>query len=234
MVGALLGWVAGRRPPPVGWVRFGSLRRLTPISGNFGYDRGEPIDRYYIEAFLDRHAADIRGRVLEIGDDVYTRCYGGEKVTRRDVLHISADNPHATIVADLAGGDGIPSDSFDCIILTQTLHFIYDMPAAVRTIHRILRLGGVCLATVPGISQIDRGEWKDIWYWALTGTAVRRLFTGPFVQEDVTVQSHGNVLASCAFLQGIASDELTRTELDYHDPSFPLVVTVRAVKTDKL
>src|ERR687895_460818 len=66
--------------PPVGSLRLGSLRRVTPISRNYGFDRGTPIDRHYIERFLTRHAGDVRGRVLEVGDDEYTRRFGGERV----------------------------------------------------------------------------------------------------------------------------------------------------------
>lgn len=229
----LVGWALGRRPPPVGAVRFGSLRRVTPVSRHFGYDRGDPIDRYYIEAFLERHASDIRGRVVEIGDDSYTRRFGGDRVTQSDVLHVSADNPRATIVADLADGDIIPSNTFDCVILTQTLHLIYDMRSALRTTHRILRPGGACLATVPGISQVDCGEWRDTWFWSLTGSAAQRLFRDAFPDGTVSVETHGNVLASCAFLEGLASRELTTAELDYNDPSFPIVVAVRAVRAER-
>ena len=113
----LKGYTAG---PRVGRVRFGSLRRLTPISRTFGFDRGLPIDRHYIERFLSAHAGDIRGDVLEIGDNAYTRRFGGERVTKSDVLHVSEGNPDATIVGDLTCADFIPSDSFDCVILTQT------------------------------------------------------------------------------------------------------------------
>ncbi len=102
-------WLRRRRlrdaPVPPGDVRFGDLRRLTPMSGAFGFDRGQPVDRYYIEAFLNRHASDIRGRVLEVGDATYTRGFGGQLVSRSDVLHVNDSNPHATIVADLAKGD---------------------------------------------------------------------------------------------------------------------------------
>lgn len=227
---SLVGWLTGRRRPPVGWGRYGALRRLHPVSTVFGYDRGQPVDRYYIEQFLARQAGDIRGRVVEVGDDSYTRRFGGDRVTRRDVLHVSADNPQATIVADLAHADHVPSDAFDCVIVTQTLHLIYDLDAAVQTLHRILRPGGVCLATVPGISQVDKGEWQDTWYWSLTPAAARRLFDDAFPGGSVVVEGHGNVLTSCAFLQGLASAELSAAELDYHDPSFPLVATVCAVK----
>src|SRR5919112_603630 len=100
----------GRRGrPPVGKVDFGSLRRLNPISSLFGYDRGRPVDRYYIENFLAHHADDIKGRVLEIGDASYTREFGGKQVTVSDILHVDHSNPQATIVADMSSADHIPS-----------------------------------------------------------------------------------------------------------------------------
>src|SRR5438876_1720600 len=98
-------WRGQPYSPPVGRVQFGELRRKTPISRHFGFDRGLPIDRYYIEGFLARNAADIRGRVLEIGDNAYTRKYGGHSVTMSDVLHVAKGNPIATFVDDLATAD---------------------------------------------------------------------------------------------------------------------------------
>ena len=153
---------------PTRAVRFGDLRRLTPFSREFGFDRGTPVDRFYIEWFLSCSEADICGRVLEIGDNSYTKRFGGNRVTHSDVLHVQEGNPQATFVGDLTSAEHIPSDVFDCIILTQTLHLIYDMKAAMRTLYRILKPGGVLLATVPGISQLERGPWKDAWYWSLT------------------------------------------------------------------
>jgi hypothetical protein len=96
------------------------VNRLAPVSREFGYDRGLPIDRYYIERFLARYAEDIRGRVLEIGDNSYTQKYGGSHVTASDVLHVTEGNSQATLVADLTHAEHIPSDTFDCIIFTQT------------------------------------------------------------------------------------------------------------------
>ena len=222
---------------PVGWVRFGSLRRLGPISRNFGFDRGLPIDRYYVEHFLARHASppgyaagDIRGRVLEVGDDRYARRFGGpdEKV---DVFDVSAENPQATVVGDLTSAERAPSDSFDCIICTQTLHEIYDVRAAIRTLHRMLRPGGVLLTTFPGISQSCRPE-KDLWgdYWRFTTMSTRRLFEEVFPAASVQVEAYGNVLAAVAFLHGIAAEELSPDELDPRDPDYEVLIAVRAVK----
>src|SRR6185503_9917132 len=60
-----------------------------PLSHDWGFERGTPIDRYYIERFLDRRRGDVRGRVLEIKDDAYTRRYGSG-VERADVLDVDA------------------------------------------------------------------------------------------------------------------------------------------------
>jgi glycosyltransferase involved in cell wall biosynthesis len=233
----LRSWISSRVPgleasPARRSVRFGSLRRLEPVSRKFGWDRGGlPVDRYYIERFLQRCAGDIAGRVLEARDDAYTRRFGGARVTRADVLHPTTDNPNATIVADLTCGDQIPGDAFDCIVLTQVLPFILDLPAAVRTLHRALRPGGVVLATVPGISQIvryDMERWGD--YWRFTSLSARRLFEAGFPGGDVRVEAHGNVLAATAFLQGLTTRDLRPDELDHRDPDYEVLVTIRAVK----
>ena len=216
--------------PPVGKIQFGSLRRLTPISREFGYDRGLPIDRYYVENFLARQADDIQGRALEIGDNSYTRKFGGDRVTHSDVLHVKEGNPDATIVGDLTNADNIPSNTFDCLVLTQTLHLIYDMRVALKTIHRILKPGGVALVTSPGISQIEINEWKDYWCWSLTAISAQKLFAEAFPTANFQIEVYGNVLAATSFLQGLASEELQPEELDYYDPSYPVLITVRAVK----
>ena len=216
--------------PPVGQVEFGSLRRLTPISPVYGFDRGRPIDRHYIESFLAEHAADVQGRVLEVEDDVYTRRFGGRRVTRSDVLHLRAGHPGATIIADLTEAGNIPSDAFDCVILTQTLQYIYDLRAALATLRRILRPGGVLLATFPGLSRTSDPQWSDTWHWNLTSRSARRLFGEFFPAAATRVGGHGNVLAATAFLYGLAVAELRPGELDYYDPGFEICITVRAVR----
>jgi SAM-dependent methyltransferase len=203
---------------------------MAPISRDFGLERGLPVDRYYVERFLAENASAIAGRVMEIGDSEYTRRFGGERVTRTDVLNIDASSPETTIVGDLADADHIPSDSFDCLVITQTFHLIFDLSAAVNTVHRILRPGGTLLTTSPGISPLSTDRWADTWYWALTPLSAARLFGDVFGSENVHVSAHGNVLTCVAFLTGMATHELRRRELDLDDPQFPMLVTVRATK----
>ncbi len=217
-------------PVPFGKIDFGSFRRVTPISPDFGCDRGRPIDRYYIENFLERHSSDVRGRVLEIGEDVYTKRFGGDRVNHIDILHVVEGTPQATIIADIASADHVPSNTFDCIILTQTLQLIYDVRAGIQTLFRILKPGGVVLATFPGITQTCDYEWGETWYWNFTAVSGRRLFEETFGSPHVTVEAFGNVLAATAFLQGLAVEEVSTAELDYHDPGYNVTIAVRAVK----
>jgi glycosyltransferase involved in cell wall biosynthesis len=215
-------------------VDFGDLRRTFPISKDFGYDRGKPVDRRYIEAFLDANRTDVRGRVLEIGDSDYTRRFGGDRVERADVLNRYDGHPETTFVSDLCDGANLPSDAFDCVVLTQTLHFIFDMPAAVATLWRILRPGGVLLVTVPWVSSIDRDEssgWD--WYWSISPKALRRLLCGPFSEDDIEVRSYGNVMSATAFIYGLAEHELRPEELDVNDPFCPVIVAGRALKASE-
>ena len=226
-------WHKSTRWPPVGAFDWGDLRRLTPISKKFGLDRGLPIDRYYIERFLQEHNADIQGRVLEFGDPRYTLKFGGDRVTTSDVLDLSLWKPDVTIVADFSKADHIPSDTFDCIIMTQTLQLIYEVRTALHTSYRILKPGGILLATVPVISRIARPfphleRWED--YWRFTSQASRRLFAESFPEEKVSVAAFGNVLAAAAFLHGLAFEELQPSELDFRDPDYEVLIAVRAVK----
>ena len=226
-IAELKGLVAGQTASDVNW---GDFRRLKPFSDNWGVDRGGPLDRYYIDAFLLQHRDDIRGTVLEVKDAGYARRFGSSAVERCDVLDVNSANEHATVVADLANASGISSNTYDCFILTQTLHLIYDCRSALRHAYRILKQGGTLLCTVPAVSRIsfeDRGLDGD--FWRFTEASLRRLFTDA-TDGGVTVTGFGNVLCCAAFLYGLSPDELTRDELDTYDPYFPLLYTVRVVK----
>jgi len=206
----------------------GAFRRTSPLSDNWGLDRGTPVDRYYIESFLARYQQDIVGRTLEVKNSEYTRRYG-KAVTQSDVLDIDSSNKEATLIADLSAADGLPSMAFDCFILTQTLQFIYDTRAAIDNAHRLLRPGGVLLATVPSASRIDP-DGGEADYWRYTAALCSRLFAESFGPENTTVKSYGNVLTCVAFLAGVAYEELSQKELAENDERFPLVIGVRAVK----
>lgn len=210
--------------------RFLGTGGVEPLSRDFGFDFGKPIDRQYIERFLAQNCSDIRGRVLEVGDNAYTMRFGEKRVEKSDVLHVMADVPGVTIVDDLGKGDNIPSNAFDCIVVTQTLQFVFDMRLAIAILHRALKPGGVMLVTVPGVTSIARDDdWGNTWFWSLTPGALKRLLAESFGGElDMTC--FGNVLTASAFLYGVPSNELTPEELAVVDPHYPVIVAARAVK----
>jgi SAM-dependent methyltransferase len=211
------------------WLAVGRRRR--PLSTVFGLDRGQPIDRWYIERFLETNQQAVRGRVLEIGDSTYTRRFGGDRVLHSDVLHAVTGNPDATLVADLATGSGLTDGAYDCVILTQVLPFIYDVRAAVGTVHRILKPGGVALVTVPGISQVSRYDmerWGD--FWRFTDRSLGRLLTDAFPGGTATIESWGNPLVGAAFLYGLSAEDLSRRELTERHEDYPVVLTAVARK----
>lgn len=206
----------------------GLLRRTRPLSEHSGYDRGTPVDRFYVERFLDAHRADIRGRVLEVKDDGYTRRFGSG-VTRSDIVDVDPGNTGATIQADLTAASAIPDASFDCFVLTQTLQYLYDLDAVAGHARRILAPGGVLLATAPAISGLGRPEDGARDYWRFTADGLARLFGTAFGDEAIEARGHGNVLATVAFVSGMASEEVSAAGLADDDPRNPLLISVRAV-----
>jgi peptidoglycan/xylan/chitin deacetylase (PgdA/CDA1 family) len=210
---------------------WGDLRRTDPISRDWGYERGTPVDRRYIEAFLAAHSSDVRGAVLEIQEDDFTRAFGGPRVTGHDVLDIDPSNPGATIFADLRCAPGLDSARFDCIILTQTIHVVDDMEAVLRECHRLLKPGGVLLSTLPAASRtcLEYGQDGDL--WRVTPAGARRLVRVAFEPSQASFDVYGNILTNTAFLHGLAAEELSDEEIGVTDPYFPAVTGIRARKS---
>lgn len=216
-------------PPPMK-VNLGDLDRVKPLSKEFGFDRGGAIDRYYIEKFLEKESDSIKGKVLEIVNNDYTLRFGKNKVTESVILDINKDNPKANLFADLSHAPQIPNDSFDCIILTQTLQFIYDFKAAIATCNRILKPGGTLLLTVPGITPIDYDEDECNWLWSFTDKAMEKLMEEQFHSQSTVIKTYGNVLVASAFLYGMGVSEIRVEDLDYRDPNMQVIITVKAIK----
>jgi SAM-dependent methyltransferase len=205
---------------------------VEPVSREFGFDRGMPIDRYYVEQFLTRESYAIGGHVLEIEHDLYARRFGGDRVSRCDVLYRTPDLTRATIIADLTDAPHIADDTFDCIILIHTLQYIFDAQAALRTCGRILKWGGHLLIAVPFISQYspgDREKWGE--YWRFSDAALTRMLRDVFGPSNVRVEAYGNALSAACFLKGVSAEELSVSELDHRDPNYDVLVTGVARKS---
>ena len=225
------GIIRRTRSPAVGSVNLGDLDRVTPVSSDWGFDRGTPVDRLYIEQFLEEFAGDVRGRCLEVADNKYTLKFGGDKVARSDVLHNSEGRKQATLILDLAKTEEAPADLFDCIICTQTLHLIFDVEAAIASLNKLLKPGGVLLLTAPAITQISREDMDTHGdHWRFTSLTLRRLFNADSGWTETELRCYGNVYAATAFLHGLAVEELDIAKLSHFDPDYEMLIGVRTTR----
>lgn len=215
--------------PPVHKVDFGDLYRVKPFSEEFGDDRGGAIDRYYVEKFLNTQSDCIQGKVLEVADNEYTLKFG-KNVSFCEILDIDDSNPKATVIADLRNAAHIPDDTYDCIILTQMLHMVFEYQDVINTCYRILKPGGYLLLTAPGISNIDYEEWKEFWYWSYTGKSMNNILAKVFQKSKIEVKSFGNVFSATAFLYGVGLPEVKKEMLDFNDPHMQVIISAKAQK----
>lgn len=220
--------VVRRLLPPPGST--GPSRR-EPMSREFGLDRGMPIDRRYIGAFLRANVDCIRGVGLEIAEPTYAAQYR-DRLSSVEILHVDAGQPNATVVGDLTRPETLPAELADCFICTQTLPFIFDVASAVAGIRRVLKPGGTVLATVSGIAQVSRYDmdrWGD--FWRFTPLSARRLFEQSFAPDEIVIQPYGNLLAAKALLDGLSVEDMVDpAALDPHDPDYPVTIGIRATR----
>lgn len=205
---------------------FMATKIVRPLSTRFGFDRGTPIDRYYIERFMLENQQYIKGVCLEVADNNYTVKFGGNKVLKSDIISNDKKNKLATIISDLQNVKSvIPDDTYDCVIMTQTLGMIPDFYSAISETHRILKKGGVLLLTTAALSPFFKNNYS---YWRFTPAGLQLIIKKYFGQYDV--KSYGNVLVGQCFWVGMAQEELSKSELEYYDSRYPLIVAVKAVK----
>lgn len=198
---------------------------LTPLSPCYGYDRGTPVDRPYIDDFLTTHANLIRGDAAEIKDDTYLRRYGRDRLTSITIIDVDPGNSAATLQADLAVPGSLPPSRFDCLLLTQTLQLLPDPAQAIATCATALKPGGSLLVTVPAVARISP-SCATTDRWRFTPAGLRHLFTS--WTGEVSVTGYGNLRTCLAALLGEAAEELQPGQLDHHDPHFPLLACAAA------
>lgn len=204
-----------------------ALPTLFPLSDCYGYDRGTPAGRPYIEEFLTASQAAVRGDGAEVKDSVYLARFGAHKLSSITIIDVEPDNAAATLRADLAAPGSLPAAAFDVIILTQVLQLLTDPPAALANCARALRPGGTLLFTVPCLGRISpSGAGSDRWRWTPAGlSALLADWPGP-----AEITGHGNAATCVAAILGAAREDLPDGADLTDDPRFPLVACAAATK----
>jgi len=205
-----------------GLPRWGNLRRTTPFSSTYGFERGKPIDRYYLHRFMEAHRALVTGDVLEIQGNSYTERFG-HYLTRADSFDIEP-RFEPTFLCDFAHcEDVIPSHAYDCLLLPNTLTHFRELDLCLAQARRIVRPGGIVLASAAGLLPLT-GDVPD--YWRLTPHGWREKLTAAWPGATLEIAGHGNCLSSVGAQLGLAQEELTIAELDVQDPRFPVLTTM--------
>jgi DNA modification methylase len=202
-------------------------RSLAPISNKYGMNRGEPIDRYYINKFIEQNSESIHGHCLEIRDDRYLGKYK-DKINQLDILDIDESNTESNIFGDLRNLKNIQDETYDCLVITQTFQYIDDLDSAILECWRILKKGGSLLITAPFMARIDPHSGATGDFWRFTTASLKHLISKKF--QDIEVNSFGNLLVGTGYWIGQAEQEFSKEELDYNDPNFPIIITARATK----
>ncbi len=192
--------------PFIRFLRPAPPSHLQPVSRRWGVDRGTAIARYYIDQFIASHAKDIVGDILEVKN---RRLHGRSCFWfgKEDVLDIDSTIHKANIITDLSKADSVPSNTYNCFILTETIQFIYDLKAAIQHSYRILKPGGVLLVSVPIIGPVD-SELQKLDCWRLLPRGCQELFGEVFGHGQVQVTAFGNFATCVAGLSGLAFEEL--------------------------
>jgi hypothetical protein len=222
------------RPGRVAWSETGAVSALAdlpiePLSDRYGLDRGTPLDRRCIEAFLAERERLIRGSVLEVESDAHTTTFGADRVSKRTVVDLNRSNPRATLIADLEQPGSLPHEAYDCIILTQTLHLLRKPGLCLENCHQALGQSGALLVTAPSVSRVSP-TYPDADYWRFTPAGIAELFSRHW-DGGFTVHAKGNLRSCIGFLLGEVVEDVPNAVLDLNDPRFPLNVAVEAHKT---
>jgi SAM-dependent methyltransferase len=204
-----------------------ALPPLSPLSDCYGYDRGTPADRPYIDAFLAARQAAVCGDGAEVKDSTYLIRYGARRLASTTIIDIDAGNAAATLRANLAAPGSLPAAAFDVIILTQVLQLLADPAAALDNCARALRPGGTLLLTVPCLGRISpSAAGCDRWRWTPAGLATL-LAAWPGTAE---ITAHGNAATCVAAVLGAAREDLPPDTDLTDDPRFPLIACAAATR----
>lgn len=223
------------RLPGVRQLRCAAFRRLTPMRE--GRPRGTPIVRWYWEAFLNTHRADVRGRALELGATKTLTRIGGSTVTSVEALDLAGHAGEVSVVADLSRADHVPADAYDCFIIPFSTHVIYDIDAALYHAIRLLKPGGTLLVSFSCVEYyfprgLDMGTGGAMHlFWWFTPIGVENLLRRCGLADgDYTLDVFGNLFTRIAYQMNVPAEEVTRRELAHHDPGHPLLICAKVVK----
>ena len=199
-----------------------------PIGASMGFARGLPIDRFYITRFLQHNIPSVTSRVLEFGDDAFSKSL----LPPDSVVDVAIYRENAPAVfqgnhlyLDLTTSQDLsPKHTYDLIICTQVLMCLPDPTQALSNLHSLLKPNGLLIGSISSscapISLHDYSRWG--YYWTGTDQYLQHLLSlSPLAPEQI--KSFGSYYSARAFLDGLCTDDLHSEILATDDPAYPIV-----------
>jgi SAM-dependent methyltransferase len=209
---------------PIGAIDFGDFKRQQPFCPQFGNLRGSPVDRYYLEKFIEEIRSEVKGITLEIGgNEANQEQYKFSNA--KFYLTMDLQGEDLDIVGDAHDPQAVDEASLDTVVLFNVLEHCERPWQVVDNIYRWLKPDGQVFCMVPNAQRVHRVP-QD--YWRIFPDALNSLF-GRFPRRKLYV--YGNPLTTLAAYYGIAAEEFSREELDYYHENYPVANCIHAHKT---
>lgn len=205
-------------------IDWGSLRRLMPVCGNFGFTRGWPVDRYYLDQYIAKISNLVTGNVLEVGVYVsdpmkkkfpHSKSFHAVDVIKTDKVDYAGDIHERSLFSE---------GSFDTILCFNVLEHCKMPWVVVENMHHWVKKGGQVFCMVP-VTQRRHEDPKDC--WRILPQSLEWMFKS-FSKAEI--HCRGNPLTAVSALLGIPSDELSKKELDFDHPDYPVAAFVSCEK----
>ncbi|WP_169221635.1 methyltransferase domain-containing protein [Brasilonema sp. UFV-L1] len=214
----------GLLSPAVNTLDWGDLKRRFPICHKFGFTRGTPVDRYYLDKFISEIRHQVVGSVLEIGGVLLNKeIYQLSVATEYQTLDL-VSRPGVTVVGDAHDSTIIMPESLDTVLVFNVLEHCHNPWVVVQNIYSWLRVGGKCFCMVPSAQKLHSLP-KD--YWRPLPDGMKQLFQD-FSESNLHI--YGNPLTVLASFMGVAAEELSPQDLDDFHPDYPVATCIAALK----
>ena len=214
----------GLLSPKINTIDWGDLKRRFPLCNLFGFTRGIPIDRYYLDKFISEIRPQVTGTVLEVGGLLQNReLYQFSQATEYHTLDIAA-NPGVTQIGDVHDLAMFKPNSLDAVVIFNVLEHCHNPWIVVKNIYIWLKEGGKCFCMVPSAQRLHDFPGD---YWRPLPDGMQQLFQD-FRQRKLYV--YGNPMTVIASFMGISAQELSHEELNDFHPDYPVTTCMVARK----
>ncbi len=194
--------------------RFLWARNILPVGTDFGWSRGTPIGRFYVNNFVAEKAQGLGGVILEFGEARYRDYF--KDVEQYKVVDVVA-GPNVDFVCDIHDVSSMPQTFFDVIVCTQVLEHVERPEYALRELRKLLKKDGRLICTVPFLAHIHYvpTDYYRFSIDAITSALSRAGF------EVLDARNSGNALVTIGSLLGFSAQDFSSSEMAVVDNLYP-------------